>query len=157
MNTFPEKRARLRIPPPLCVGTLRKHAGGLFLVPTAAAMPRGGNREGRGARFFAALRMTGRGTRPAGDEGRAEQSPAPTVLYECGEGTRRGARDYQGIYGEERRGGLYGRPRDGWDAKKPRHQDDAAAFYLFSQKRPRLATPRSSVEELRRLLVIRQE
>ena len=78
MNTFPEKRARLRIPPPLCVGTLRKHAGGMFLVPTATAMPRGGNREGRGARFFAALRMTGRGTRPAGDEGRAEQSPAPT-------------------------------------------------------------------------------
>ena len=30
------------------VGTLRKHAGGMFLVPTTAAMPRGGNREGRG-------------------------------------------------------------------------------------------------------------
>ena len=35
-------------PTTACVGTLRKHAGGMFLVPTAAAMPRGGNREGRG-------------------------------------------------------------------------------------------------------------
>ena len=35
-------------PTTACVGTLRKHAGGMFLVPTTAAMPRGGNREGRG-------------------------------------------------------------------------------------------------------------
>jgi hypothetical protein len=32
-------------PTTACVGTLRKHAGGMFLVPTAAAMPRGGNRD----------------------------------------------------------------------------------------------------------------
>jgi hypothetical protein len=35
-------------PTTACVGTLRKHAGGMFLVPTTAAVPRGGNREGRG-------------------------------------------------------------------------------------------------------------
>ena len=37
-------------PTTACVGTLRKHAGGMFLVPTTAAVPRGGNREGRGTR-----------------------------------------------------------------------------------------------------------
>jgi hypothetical protein len=67
-------------PTTACVGTLRKHAGGMFLVPTTAAMPRGGNREGRGMRFFAALRMTGTGGRDEDAEGRVV---APYgVLYE---------------------------------------------------------------------------
>ena len=37
-------------PPPKSprVGTLRKHAGGMFLVPTTAAVPRGGGTRGTG-------------------------------------------------------------------------------------------------------------
>jgi hypothetical protein len=44
-----------------------------------------------GERFFAALRMTGTGGRPAGE--RAEQSPAPTALTEVREADRRGVED----------------------------------------------------------------
>jgi hypothetical protein len=51
-----------------------------------------------GARFFAALRMTGRELRPAG--GRAEQSPAPTGLTGCGDGPA--ARRVVAPYGVDR-------------------------------------------------------
>jgi hypothetical protein len=58
--------------------------------------------RGTGARFFAALRMTGRELRPAG--GRAEQSPAPTGLMWV----------RVRVCGEERRGDPCGRPQGRW-------------------------------------------
>jgi hypothetical protein len=155
MNTFPEKRARLRSVKKTC----RWHVFSSDRSGYAARRePRGTGDEilrcAQNDRTGDALRGTG--------DGRSRAPPLRFYMSAEGDAARRITKGFMArnvgatfmvLYGT---GDARETVQNG-DAKKPRHQGDAAAFYLFSQKRPRLATPRSSVEELRRLLVIRQE